>query len=170
MNTSKPESTTATFRARRAASPIIRNVGIVAGVTALSLAGLTAVSSASKSFDSACANNKNGSLRVLLNGGNCTAQEQVVGLGAAAAASATRVEYPEVTVEGRAGMSGPQAGFIACPAGTKPVSLVVLPGGTAGSNNSSFIPEPSRNGMSFNWFHDHYRQESSLTLRAVCIG
>lgn len=148
----------------------VRNAAIVAGVTAFGFASFTAVSSASNAFDSACANNATGGLRVLLNGGDCGPQEQVVGLGAPSAPAGARVEYPEVTVQGQAGMYGSQQGFVACPAGTKPVNAAALPGGTAGYNPSSFLPDPVRNGVSFTWFHDYYLTASSLTVRGVCVG
>lgn len=68
-------------------SRITRLVAVAAG-TVLTLGSLTAVSAATgPSFGEACADSKTGALRVLLDGGECSKKEQLVGLGAAASSS-----------------------------------------------------------------------------------
>lgn len=68
-------------------SRISRVVAVAAG-TVLALGSLTAVSAATgPSFTEACADNKTGALRVLLNGGACDKKEQLIGLGGVASAA-----------------------------------------------------------------------------------
>lgn len=80
---------------------ITRLVAVAAG-TVLGLGSLTAVSAATgPSFTEACADNKTGALRVLLNGGACNKKEQLVGLGGVASsgplASSTLAQQVTVT-------------------------------------------------------------------------
>lgn len=64
---------------------VVRYTALAAG-TVLAVSSLTAASAAAgRSFDTACADNKNGHLRVLLNGGTCSPKEQSIGLGAPSA-------------------------------------------------------------------------------------